>query len=277
MQSGPFVSPGTHALRYDEVRFKASHNSYAKSISIREQLRFDRRHPDRRGFRGLELDVHQDTRGCPWCVRHLRGPCKRVDRFGDAAPGVTGGCLEAWLTELRCWSEEDPDHDVVTLTLDLKRVTRPETFPEEFDGLLERVGLGASRVFTPAALTGRWPTLGELRGLFVLCLSGVESVKAQYAMRSDRLCFADIGLGPGKRRPAGDPRLFLNYNWREYEIGQGTTFRPPRGRPYVIRAYSLREDRALGSWDRAERARINIMSTDWLRRLGVGSEPFAAV
>ena len=116
-----------------------------------------------------------------------------------------------------------------------------------------------------------------LQLVFVLCLSGKESVKAGYAMSSNRLCFADISLGPGRRRPAGDPRLFLNYNWREYEIGRGTTFRRLRGRPYMLRAYNLRRDPALGSWDGAERAGVNIMATDWLRRLSVGPEPFARI
>lgn len=277
MQPGPFVSPDTHDLRYNEARFKASHNSYDRAISIREQLRFDRDDPELHGFRGLELDVHQDTGGCDWCVRHEMGECARVERFGDAAPGVEGGCLSAWLTELRSWSDDDRSHDVITVTIDLKEVTRPETFRDDFDGVLRSVGFDDSRVFRPIEVTGHWPTLGEMRGLFVFCLSGMESVKSKYAMSSERLCFADISLEPGQRPPEGDPRLFININWRNFELGQGHTFERPTGRPYVVRAYSLRDDPALGSWDGAERAGVNVMATNLPRRLSVGNEPFARI
>ncbi len=277
MNPGPFLSPATHSLRYDRVRFKASHNSYAKKIPLEEQLTFHHSHPHRRGFRGLELDVHQDRKGCTWCVRHLIGDCSRVHRNRKKARRRGPDCLGHWFRELVDWSDANPGHDVITLTLDLKRIVRRETFGEDFDELLTQSGLDKSRLFTPEELTGPWPTLGELAGRFIACLSGFEGVKANYARQPGRLCFADRSLGPGKRPKANDPRLFLNYNWREFEVGQGNVFRRPRNRPFVVRAYNLRKDPALGSWDVAARKGVNIMSTDWLRRLSVGSEPFVSI
>lgn len=277
MSAGPFHSPATHSLRYDQVRFKASHNSYAKKVSLEEQLTFNRDHPHRRGFRGLELDVHQDRKGCKWCVRHLIGNCARLHanrrKTGRGGPD----CLGEWFGELATWSGANPGHDVITLTLDLKRVVRRDTFGDDFDELLSSAGLDATRLFSPGELTGPWPTLGELSGKFIACLSGLEKVKADYAARGGGLCFSDVAMGPGRRRKRGEERLFLNYNWREYEKGQGNVFRPPQDRAYVIRAYNLRKDVALGSWDVAERKGVNIMSTDWLRRLAVGSEPFVEI
>ena len=277
MSAGPFCSPATHPFRYDQVRFKASHNSYAKRISLEEQLTFHRSHPHRRGFRGLELDVHQDRKGCAWCVRHLIGDCSRVHRNRKRKTGRKRDCLGHWLRELAAWSEAHPGHDVITLTLDLKRVVRPGTFGDDFDTLLSTSGLDATRLFTPEEMTDSWPTLGELAGKFIVCLSGLKGVKSRYARQTGRLCFADISLGPGRRPKAGDPRLFLNYNWRAYEVDQGNVFRRPRSRPYVVRAYNLRKDVALGSWNIAEKKGINIMSTDWLRRLAVGAEPFVRI
>ena len=277
MSPGPFVSPSTHSFRYDQVRFKASHNSYAKKISLESQLTFDHSDPRRRGFRGLELDVHQDQKGCAWCVRHLVGDCVRVHRNRNKNGPEDPDCLGHWFEELTVWSESNPGHDVITLTIDLKRVVRPETFGDDFDALLSGSGLDEARLFTPADMTGGWPTLGDLTGRFIACLSGLESVKSDYARQTGRLCFADVSLGPDRTPPVDDPRLFLNYNWRDYERGQGNRFRRPVGRPYIVRAYSLRKDEALGSWNVAEMMGVNIMSTDWLRRLAVGSEPFAQI
>ena len=277
MNAGPFVSPAVHGLRYNEVRFKASHNSYAKKISLEEQLTFNRDKPAERGFRGVEIDVHQDTKGCTWCVRHLVGPCATIHRNRKKGGPAKPDCLGNWLGELKRWSDKHRDHDVVTVTLDLKKVVRPESFPKDFDAVVEGSGLDRSRLFTPMQLKDQWPTLGELRGRFILCLSGLEDIKSEYSRGSDRLCFADLSLGPGLRRPAGDGRVFLNYNWRDYEKDRGNVFRKPTGRPFVVRAYSLRKDVALGSWDVAEKKGINIMATEWLRRLSVGPDPFASI
>ncbi|NNF39227.1 MAG: hypothetical protein HKN71_11215 [Gemmatimonadetes bacterium] len=81
-------------------------------------------------------------------------------------------------------------------------------------------------------------------------------------------------MGPGKLPDPNDPRLFLNYNWREWETDTGHEFERPEGRPYVLRAYYLRKDPALGSWEGAVEAGVNVLATDWLSRLAVGSEPF---
>ena len=182
-----------------------------------------------------------------------------------------------WLTYFARWSTDHADHDVVTLTLDIKRVVRPLTFPSDMDDLLRASGLEGARLFTPGEFQDVWPTLGELKGKFIVCLSGSESVKSDYATHAGRLCFADVSLGPGQLPPVGDQRLFLNYNWREFEIGSGNAFQRPSGRPYIVRAYGLRKDPALGSWNVAEAKGVNIMSTDWRRRLAVGSEPFAQI
>lgn len=229
------------------------------------------------------MDLNQsDESPSSWSVGH-----RKEYKAGDKHQ------LSIYLEVLRKWSSSDPEHDVITVTLDLKRVARSSiaTLAADLDSYLEQ-GLDRSRVFTPAALMDklrrdeaaglplRWPTLAEMAGKFVLCLSGDKDAKKAYRGGSNPLCFTD-----SKARTAGpvDGIFFYNLDWsgwHPYRTGTNppaNALRSLAANPLLVtRAYILNA----GSWWRAaQRVGINILATDsvagsgWAR-VGKGSDVF---
>lgn len=264
--------------RYDEVMFKASHNSYERDEKpISEQLSWSARNPWQAGCRGLELDLHESPFLWLWSVHHSGSYTGRTDMQ-----------LGEYLHHLRRWSMLHTGHDVVTVTLDLKSSTRDaRQFPRYLDLLVDEC-LGRDLLFTPAGLQGDaaslvdgarsgWPTLGQLRGRFVLCLSGDERTKRAYARSgTDRRCFADMDVREGDPRP--DPtdgdRVFFNVDVTADWDWTGL-LRELSGRPgFVCRAYVV-NDASL--WARVQSTGANIVTTDKVRNhhwAAVGDTPF---
>lgn len=150
-------------MRYDQVAFSATHNSYSGGPrgSLPEQLE--------QGVRFVELDVHAAS---------------GTFRVGHAAPGheVALGSgnpdvdqLDAWLALLASWSDAHPGHAPITLLLDAKHALDLPAL----NGVVARAF--GERLFTAETLGGgRWPELGALRGRFVTVLSGDEGTRVEY-------------------------------------------------------------------------------------------------
>ena len=164
--------------RYNELVFRATHNSYAGAPS--GDLGSLRRQLDR-GVRFLELDVHDSEFASAGY------------RIGHASPGdgvVHGGGnprgdgLGAWLGSVERWSDGNPRHAPITLALDLKdRLTDNRSFAQGNlarlnEELLEAFG---PRLFAAEQLTSDpWPTLEALRGRLIVVLSGDEGTRLGY-------------------------------------------------------------------------------------------------
>ncbi len=257
-------------MRYNEARFKASHNSYDREdLSITQQLQWSNVDPHHGGCRGLELDLVQrrlERDGDPW-----RWSVSHGGRYNDAADKQ----FHYFLKILRTWAERHPSHQVVTLTLDLKSQHGDHTeFPGRFDHYVSRA-LGRYRILTPrdvigphpdlvtATVHGAWPTLRDLRGHFILCLSGHATRKATYAGTNPgkRLCFA------GAKRvnpPAHGHRAFFNFFMPAGKLDAATRIRILRrfaDQGFITRAFGLNDRRA---WDRAQRGGANILATDYV-------------
>ncbi len=107
-----------------------------------------------------------------------------------------------------------------------------------------------------------WPALPEMRGRFVLVLSGSEDHKSAYAGAADRLCFADRKAGPASyaaKLRDGDPRVFFNFDmghWRASTTGPAL----PSG--YLSRVYGIWDET---DWNRARELGFNLLATDRLR------------
>jgi hypothetical protein len=264
---------------YQEVKFKASHNSYERNERpVTEQLAWSGRQPHQAGCRGLELDLRQSPDLWAWSIHH------------DEYQGRADGQFVEYLRHLRTWSTFSGRHDVITITLDLKdRAHDRRQFPRYLDAMIEEF-LGGERVFTPAELMGSarslvagamasgWPSLDDLRGRFILVLSGDEPTKASYARSSrQRLCFADVKVREGDALPSltrGD-RVFFNLNATEDWDWDGRMrwFAGQRG--FVTRAYV---SNTAELWNRVLAADVNIVTTDKVRSYSwahVGDEPFA--
>jgi len=269
----------TDERSYEQVSFKASHNSYERDEKpFTEQLSWSTKHPYQAGCRGLELDLRESPNLTVWAIDH------------DEYTGRADRQFSEYLHHLRRWSTTDPGHDVVTVTLDLKAQARDRRrFPRYLDMLIDEC-LGRDLVFTPADLAGDhpslvagvaatgWPTLDQLRGRFILCLSGDEPTKNSYSSgRHDRACFADRRFREGDQMPhrtSGD-RVFFNFNSTENWDWDANVRAFADRQGFVTRVYGCN---SADLWQRAVAAGANIVATDKVRGhpwAHVGNEPFA--
>jgi len=274
-------SPATRGWRYNEVTFKASHNSYLRSERpVVTQLAHSSAQPHQGGCRGLELDLHLSGDLWEWSISHI-GPYE----------GSTDRQFGAYLRLLDRWSARSPGHDVITISLDLKGKPHDlRAFPYYLDEYI-RTHMGEERIFAPDALRGShdslvagamkngWPSLDELRGKFILCLSGNEKSKTRYAAGRGRLCFADRKLSfddVKKKKPddkRGD-RVFFNFDLDPIRPWKTQLERFFRRRGFVTRGYTLNDGVI---WNKAIEWKVNLLATDKVRNHSwatVGPHPF---
>ncbi|MCV9928571.1 phosphatidylinositol-specific phospholipase C1-like protein [Flavobacterium sp. LS1R49] len=245
-------------LTINKLQVIGSHNSYRKAIepdlfkvlqskdsthalngleyehiSITEQLN--------KGLRNLEIDVYADSKGGKYA--HPKG----LDIAKSTSPYDPDGVMQQpgfkvfhmmdidfrtscftfviCLQELKKWSDENPNHVPVFITLEPKdgKVnlfgTEPEMFtPQLFDELDKVIlsVLGADKVITPdmvrgkyktlekAVLHNNWPTLKEGKGRFMFLLDDSNNKRDLYAQNhpflKGRVAF--INADPGKPEAA---------------------------------------------------------------------------
>jgi glycerophosphoryl diester phosphodiesterase len=289
-------------LRYDQVQFKAAHNSIDREESLAAQLDGSPESPSAGNCRGLELDLVLDP--------------ARVDAAGGWVFGVQhGGAfrpdtprLARCLAEIRAWADSHPGHDPVTIHLDLKREATAGddgVFAREIDAALAK-GLGKDHIFTPALLQRGaptllegarkhgWPALRDLRGKFVLVFSGEDNDEAVARRRrayvrsepAERLAFVDLDQRAAGSAGADEcdiespyysegSRVFVNI-----QLGRKDWERLARGaraRGFVTREWKANDEEA---WRKALEAGVNILSTDRIRGSAwamVGRGPFRNV
>lgn len=200
-------------------------------IGITEQLN--------KGLRNLEIDVQADTKGGKYA--HPKGldiakseeaydpngemkkPGFKVFHMIDIDFRTSCYTLQNGLAELKKWSDANPDHLPVFITLEPKDDdsylgTKAEKFtPEIFDALDKelRKGLG-NKLITPdmvrgkyktleeAVLNNNWPTLKKARGKFLFILDNNGAKRDLYALNHPSLKgrAAFICAEPGKPEAA---------------------------------------------------------------------------
>lgn len=274
------MSNGSYgSLRYNEVSQKAAHNSYQRDEILIDQIASSAAEPHQGGCRALELDISQSRLGNAWSVGHDAGYERNYRQ------------LSQFLNELSVWSRNNRMHDVITVHLDLKHVEAG--FVLKLDNYIRdhlHVGV-VTTVYQPRELMGRegslpagaekngWPTLEQLRGKFLFCVTGNAQAKDQYA-RTDpksRLCFADKDVNDSdKNDPRSDVCVFFNYNLFSNNIGKwGQVFRRLAGsKKAIIRGYVLNGE---GLWKAALENGCHLLATDKIRNhkwAAVGHSPF---
>jgi hypothetical protein len=226
----------------------------------------------------LELDIHPSENLWVWSVNH-------IGRY----KGLVDMQFSGYLTLLRDWSDKNPGHDVITVTVDLKSDPSDlRSFPWQLDAYIKR-HLGSAKLFTPGELQGSnadlvsgamsrgWPTLGDLKGRFILCLSGSEDAKKAYARSGkERLCFADKKLEQRDSRPSTTKghRVFFNFDLRAWLRWKKTLQWFANQKGFVTRGYVI-NDGVL--WKKARSAKVNILATDKVMKYSwatVGPTPF---
>lgn len=280
--------PAYDTLRYNDVSFKASHNSYQRDEDIHEQLQWDALNPAQGGCRGLEIDI----------TRHSDATAGRSVMYFQVShdQGGTGIPLAAYLGYLLSFHIAAPLHDPIFVTLDIKsQAGSVAVFPGEIDTYI-REWFDPSVLFTPDQFLRRargdlgmavtelgWPTVGQLRGQFLFCLSGTEAWKAFYssAQPNARLCFADLDVddNDGAFQPSrGGHRVIINSHLYSNHFGAWQTLPARcRGTHRLVRGYVL-DSSAI--WNKALTHGFNILATDKIRGKDwahVGTEPFVQV
>lgn len=286
-------------LPFNRAQFKAAHNSIDRGISLADQLAWSAESPHQGGCCGIELDIVADTSRLgaddPWrfCVQHGGTYSEEAPQLRDA------------LAELRAFSDADRRHRVIMLHVDLKnRACHGDvaTFCTKIDEIFTET-LGRERIFTPAELQRDaetlldgarrygWPTLGQLRGKFIICFSGEDLDPKVYAHKegyattdpAERLAFVDYDMRYAYRE--GQDAGYIENPY--YNRGTRVFINLQRGRPgwlllgkraaeeggFVTRVWQLNTEE---SWRDGQRAGINVLATDMVRDhewAQVGREP----
>lgn len=258
----------TAELRFDQIQFKASHNSYAKSADLSTQLSWDEDSPHEYGLLGLELDLVQapGERDFRWRVKH-------GGSFEAAAGDAPAPDFRELLENLR--DASNGEHPPVTVFLDLKNAPGEHAgFADALDAeilnvlrdqvLMPSAVIGALPDLVRGARAGGWPRLTELKGYFVFCLSGNRGRKRAY-VRTDpkaRVCFADFYVDPDlpPRIPRKGHRVFMNFPVHDAEWKQAVPdFVKRRG--FITRGFTFH---SAEEFERGREIGVNILSVDRL-------------
>ncbi|HMJ92497.1 MAG TPA: Ca2+-dependent phosphoinositide-specific phospholipase C [Allosphingosinicella sp.] len=256
-------------LCYDQLAFKASHNSYERDEDLLEQLQWNDGQRWDGGCRGLELDIN----------RHSDSTNGTSESYFQVShdQGGEGPTLASYLRDLATFHTNDTAHDPVLVCLDIKSKEGSKTaFPDEIDNYL-RSWFDASLICTPGQCmvdpnldlapnlkAHGWPLLSALNGRFFFCLSGNNDWKSNYSKTSprDRLCFADFDVEDttppntttSQYRAVANVHLYSdNYgNWKDLIPGL-------RARRLLVRGYILNSS---SIWSKAQSAGVNVLATD---------------
>lgn len=278
--------PADDAPRYDDVQQKSAHNSYQRHEAIVDQLVYHR-------VRSIELDIHvgktlePDVPG-DWYVYH-------TDVADD---GTSCRRLSDCLGELVVFGEAAPQHEVVTLLVDLKDDWGDGHRPADLDTALH-AALGdalyepgellascpgapdlASAVRDPAC---GWPTLEALRGRVIVALTGggvngptrKSSKLSKYLAEGSRAFVMPDATGSPSLDAPHPGVVLYNASADELDAAEGVV-----QAGFVARAWGLNDAAA---WtDAAARGvhhlatdKVNVLEDPWASTASPGGWPFS--
>lgn len=247
-------------LCYNDVRQKSAHNAFQRHEGIYDQIVYWR-------IRSLEIDL--------WRTKRFHSPLSRdwyVYHFDfDALTSVD--TLQGFLRICRGVQKAMPDHEVITLFLDVKQrfhtTASASQSGRRFDELLSSE-LGDA-IYRPADLLATapgasslrdavqqvgWPRLVDLRGRFLVVLTGKDEDLASYAATSrEPMVFRSALVDRASDVPGGDENVVF-YNMHANDVAHA---RKVYDEGFVSRAYYLDEP---GPWDRAVDSRCHHLATD---------------
>ena len=272
-------------LRYHEVRQKSAHNSFQRDESLLDQLVYHR-------IRSLELDIHHsksfaaDVPG-DWYVYHTA----IVD--ADSHCSRLSDCLGL----LAAFQRAQPEHEVLTLWIDLKDDFITDHQPADLDAQLSSAF--GPQLLTPAELLAAcpaatnlqqavtlpgcgWPELTALRGRVLVALTGGDlddpaGALSTYAGQDplSRLAFVAPDLHAAEALPIHPEALLHNLARADVDLAGAV-----RDAGLVSRVWVLDE---AADWDAAAAAgahhlasnKVNALQDPWASTAGAGGWPFA--
>ena len=259
---------------YNQVCFKASHNSYEKG-PLSEQIK--------KGCRGLELDITQSSTDNKWSVDHSDKYFPEDDKQ-----------LAKYLEELATWSSSNSGHDLITVHLDLKKVidrSKNSRFPQQIDKYISD-HFPIEKIYQPkdlmqnkwglsyGARENGWPKLKDLENRFIFCLTGddivnrtldlSQVVKRHYVNTKlkERICFADNRKRKSQHKLVPGQRIYFNYNFREHSAPRIRQKEEnwtdaikiyASQRDVIMRGFNIDKEKL---WNQALEAGVNILATD---------------
>ena len=175
LERAGFTTAADSGRRYNEVRQKSAHNSFQRQEALLDQLIYHR-------VRSIEFDVHVG-KGSSW-------PAVYRDWYvyhTTLDPGTTCHRLSDCLQELRSFHLMNPEHEVVTVLIDLKDGWTSGHQPADLDARIT-THIPSSWILEPSDLTAAcassstlqgsvtgscdWPYLSSLQGKFIFVLTG---------------------------------------------------------------------------------------------------------
>jgi Phosphoinositide phospholipase C, Ca2+-dependent len=272
-------------MKYNAASYKASHNSYDRDEDSHQSLSWHENDKGKDGCRGLEYDI--------W--RHSDDSVGRSLGYFTVAHTTSGGPpFASYLGYLLSWHLAKPDHDVVSVIVDIKSTGGSEKpFPQEIDNYL-REWFSASLIYTPHMLcpnsndfvayvkANGWPDVDALRGKFVFILSGNEKWKAFYAQDDPqaRLCFADHDWDDSKAVsiPSSGQRIIYSSNLFSDNFAKWkASVASLRAANLIARGYVINSD---SLWQKCKEAKLNVFATDKIEKNAwahVGETPFVSL
>jgi hypothetical protein len=240
-------------LKLNEIQVIGSHNSYKKAIepqlyqhlegkdSLHQLKGIQYEHIEitdqlNMGLRNLEIDIYADSKGGkyahpkglelvtpqePYDVQgKMNKPGFKILHIPDIDFRTSSLTFEDCLQQLKAWSDANPGHIPVFITLEAKDGkmnkfgTEPETFtPELFDQVDQviKTNLGTDKLITPdmvrgnyttledAVLHDNWPTLAQAKGKFLFILDDNGKKRDLYLLNhpslKGRMVFANADPG----------------------------------------------------------------------------------
>lgn len=306
-------------LRLNQLQLIGTHNSYKRRIdppllkkmialsSKARELDYSHRPLTEQlnmGLRGLEIDIYYDPEGgrfaSPKGLAMLRSagePAEPYDPNGELrSPGfkvihIADVDYRSWnlsfegaLQELRTWSEANPGHLPVIVTVNLKEeraklpgavepVPYDATAMDALDAVL-REQLGEDRLLTPdrvrgdaptleaAVLKRGWPLLDDLRGRFLWVIDESDSKRDLYLEGHPSL----RGRVMFTTSPAGTPEAAVMIINNPHRVGKAIRKRVAQGYLVRTRADAGTSEARSGDTSRREAAMASgahVISTDF--------------
>ncbi|TPN83367.1 Ca2+-dependent phosphoinositide-specific phospholipase C [Aquimarina algicola] len=189
-------------LKYNEVMFKGSHNTYERREDITEQVSYS--NPIyQNNVLAVELDIWRNTPSGSYNNRTIPANTWVVNHWPH--PGRGGRTLSSYFAKLKDWHNRNSNHLPVMIKLDVKSSNGGyQNFHEQIEWYLQRY-LGDSEVIFKAQnlykdsnrsirhnvlYNDAWPSLDQLRGKFIIVLTGNGSWMDQYVRFNSRYRWA---------------------------------------------------------------------------------------
>ena len=264
-------------LKYNQVIFKASSNCTKNRKALEEQLAFNPNVPDNCGCLSLEFRA--------WRHSTPFNPYKSIepDFFTMSQFTTNGTSLSIHLKKLLEWHNATPNHYPVLINLDINSLNGIDAnFHDEIDTYL-KCYFGKELIFKPGQLIKNsslslaenvknhgWPTLSQMRGKFIFCLTGNSDRKNKYANTDieKRYCFSEGVIYTLKEIPEKGNIVFFSTIYAPYQPYK-ELFRKKldyyHDANYITRLYNVNSS---DGWEYAISHNFSVIATDRLNASG---------